>query len=65
MIGTNEAQLIIAVLTMIGSGVMCYIGVRVALAEIRGDVKRHDEQISDMSDRIVRLENEYFVSMKK
>ena len=64
---TTEVQLLIAIITVLGSGVSVYVGVRVALAEIRGDIKRLDAMIetiqaenTESKSRIIRLENEYF-----
>ena len=34
--------------TIIGAGLTSYMGVRVALAEIRGDIKRHEERFAAM-----------------
>ena len=63
-LGENQIQLIIAVLTMVGSGFTCYLGVRLAIAAIRGDVKRHEEQIGEISDRLLRLERPFFEAKK-
>jgi len=64
---STELQLIIAIVTVLGSGVSVYVGVKVALAEMRGDLKRHDElfelqgqKIDEATSRIVRLENQFF-----
>jgi len=44
-------------ITIIGAGVAAYIGVRVAIAEIKGDIKRHDEALEKHDDRFGRFED--------
>ena len=43
-----------------GSGFAAYIGVRVAIAEIKGDIKRLDQTDRQHDLRIARLEKPYF-----
>lgn len=64
-------QLIISLITIVGSGISVYIGMRVALAEIRKDIetlKNKDSEIQhlvekdlqDLRNRINRLEDQHF-----
>lgn len=39
---------------------MAYLGVRVALAEIKGDIKGLKDGQEKHDDRILRLENQFF-----
>ncbi len=57
-----EIQLVISVITVIGSGISVYVGVRVAIAEIKGDIRRLDEAREDVSRRLDRLEGAHFNS---
>jgi hypothetical protein len=45
---------------MIGAGFSAYVGVRVGLAEVRGDIKRLDKDVEDLDGRTRRLEEPYF-----
>ena len=45
---------------MIGAGFSAYVGVRVGLAEVRGDIKRLDKDVDDLDGRTRRLEAPYF-----
>ena len=45
------------IVTIVGAGVLSWAGVRVALAEIRGDIKRHDQLIAAQDKRLDRLED--------
>lgn len=56
-----ELQLILALVTVIGSGVGVYVGVRVALAEIKGDIRRLDSANEQASRRLDRLEGAHFI----
>lgn len=49
-----EIQLIISIVTVIGSGV------RVAIAEVRGDIRRLDEARDSAERRLDRLEEAHF-----
>jgi hypothetical protein len=42
-----------------------YVGVKVALAEVRGDIKRHDGEILDLKEGLRRLEGPFFQAAKK
>jgi len=66
-----EIQIIISLITIIGSGVGVYVGVRVALAEIRKDIKALENKdadiarlmerdFQDLRGRVSRLEEQYF-----
>lgn len=66
-------QLIISLITIVGSGISVYIGMRVALAEIRKDIetlKSKDVEImhlmekdfQDLRNRINRLEDQHFTN---
>ena len=56
----GELDLLSKLLTIVLAGVSSYVGVKVAIAEIRGDIKRHDEKLSEHDDRLDRLEAGYF-----
>ena len=55
-----ELNLLISIAGIMGSGISAYVGVRVALAEMRGDVKRLDKDVGMHDQRIARLEEPYF-----
>ena len=55
-------QLTFAVLTIMGAGVSVYVGVKVALAEIRSDIDHQAERIASTEQRLTRLEEGYFRS---
>jgi hypothetical protein len=56
----TEIQLLVSLLTITGSGISVYVGVKVAIAEIRGDITRHEMQINSLQSRVDRLEKPYF-----
>ena len=68
MMSTIELQLVISFITILGAGVSVYVGVRVALAEIRMQQKNHDREIAEIKntdirevkERLARLESIYF-----
>lgn len=49
-------QLVIAVVTVVGSTFGAYLGVRVAIIRIEGDVKRQEERIVGNETRLDRME---------
>jgi hypothetical protein len=53
---TVEIQVVISALTILGAGISVYVGVRVALAEIKIQQKQHDEELKDLAERIKYLE---------
>lgn len=53
-------QLGLSVLTIIGAGVAVYVGVKVALAELRRDLSAQKDRITAVDSRVTRLENPYF-----
>jgi hypothetical protein len=55
-----EVQVIISLGTVICSGISVYVGVKVALAEIRRDISFQQKQIDEYGERINRLEAGYF-----
>lgn len=55
-----EINVVIALAGIFGSGVSAYVGVRVALAEVKGEIKRHQEALEDHSERLLRLERPFF-----
>jgi hypothetical protein len=55
-----QVQVLISVLTIAGSGLSVYVGVRVAIAEMRRDIRSHDKQLDEVRERIERLEKPYF-----
>ena len=60
MLSSVELQLIISFITILGAGVSVYVGVRVALAEIKTQQKAHDKDIAELNKRVSRLEDAYF-----
>jgi len=50
-------QLAVSVITILASGFGAYLGVRISITELKGDVKRLDEKMKDIAERVVRLEN--------
>lgn len=70
-----QMQIIISLITILGAGVSVYVGVRVALAEIRRDIRSLESadaalqraierDVSEMRARIERLESGYFSRAK-
>lgn len=55
-----DQQTIIAIITVVGSGVSVYVGVRVAIAELKAEISRLKEQNREQDARIIRLEDSYF-----
>jgi len=53
---TIEIQVVISFLTVLGAGISVYVGVRVALAEIKIQQKQHDDELIDLAERIKYLE---------
>jgi transposase len=58
--GDKAGALVMPVTTAIG----VYAGIKVALAEIRRDIKRHDDEIGDLKADVRRLEAPYFSASK-
>jgi len=60
----TEWQLVIALITILGSGVAVYVGVRVAIAELKRDQRSNEREIFRLRDehgsRLDRLEAGYF-----
>jgi len=55
-----ELNLLISLAGILGAGFSSYMGVKVALAEVRGDIKRLDKDMRDLEARATRLERPYF-----
>lgn len=62
-----QLQLLISIAGIIGAGIAAYVGVRVAITEVRGQLNTHDEKFRDgdrrqaqCEQRIDRLEGDYF-----
>lgn len=62
-----QLNLLISVAGIIGAGIASYVGVRVAITEIRGKLNTHERQFQDgerrstqIEGRVDRLEGEYF-----
>lgn len=60
MTPTTEVQLVFALITVLGSGASVYVGVRVALAEIRTMQKSLERRVDKVEERLDRLEERYF-----
>lgn len=52
-------QLLVGMLVILGSGVASWVGVKVALAEMRARQNNHDESIDALDRRVTRLEDKY------
>jgi hypothetical protein len=55
-----EINLLISLSGVVGAGISAYLGVRVALAELRGEIKRLDLGLQDLVSRTERLEAPFF-----
>lgn len=55
-----QLQLLIGVFTMIGAAITGYVGIKVALAEVRKDIKNLNQACEKLEKRLDRLENPYF-----
>lgn len=55
-----ELQVIVGMLVVLGSGLASWIGVKVALAEMRQRQDNHDDQLEKIERRLDRLESKYF-----
>lgn len=57
-----QLQVLIGALTMIGAAITGYVGIKVALAEVRKDIKTLNWLVEKLDERIDRLESPYFKS---
>jgi hypothetical protein len=55
-----QIQLLISVLGIFGAGLASYVGVKVAIAEMRRDLKNHQERLDYQDRRLERLESPFF-----
>lgn len=55
-----ELQFAIALVTILGSGASVYVGVKVALAEIRTGLGSLEKRVERAESRLDRLEEKYF-----
>lgn len=55
-----EIQLLISAIGIILSGAGGYIGIKVALAEVRRDIEANVENHKKLEERVNRLERPYF-----
>jgi hypothetical protein len=55
-----ETQVLISLAGILGSGFSAYLGVRIALTELRGDLKRLEGDLDALEHRTARLEAPYF-----
>lgn len=53
-----EINFLISLAGVLGAGVSAYVGVRVALAEVKGDLRRHEDKFEAVEERIGRLERQ-------
>lgn len=51
-------QILLSALTVLGAGISVYVGVKVALAEIKSKQAQHDKDLEDHDDRLKYLERE-------
>ena len=54
----TSIQVLLSVLTVLGAGISVYVGVRIALAEIKSKQAQHDLDIADHDARIKYLERQ-------
>lgn len=52
---------VMPVITILGAGFSAFLGVKIALAEMRGDLKRHEDQLKSHGSRLDRLEKPFFM----
>lgn len=55
-----QLQLLIGAFTIIGAAITGYVGIKVALAEVRKDIKSLNELCEKLDRRVDRLESPYF-----
>jgi hypothetical protein len=55
-----DYQLLVPLITVLGAGLASYVGVKVALAEMRIKIEALEDTQSDLKSRVVRLESGYF-----
>lgn len=55
-----QLQLLIGAFTMIGAAITGYVGIKVALAEVRKDIKSVNQACDKLEKRLDRLETPYF-----
>lgn len=55
-----DIQIVISAITVIGAGISAYVGVKVALAEVRVEQKAQGERIKDVETDVRRLEDALF-----
>ena len=60
----GEYQIAISALTVLGAGFSVYVGVRVALSELRKDISTLTRDIVTLDARIKRIEDPYFQGHK-
>lgn len=48
------------IVTILGAGLSAFMGVRIALTEMRVKLQAHDDKLKEHSDRLNRLEEPYF-----
>lgn len=55
-----ELNAVIALAGILGSGFSAYMGVRIALAEVRSDIRHLQSATKSLDTRVERLEAPYF-----
>lgn len=50
------------IVTILGAGLSAFLGVRVALAEVRTKIEAHEDKLKEHNSRLNRLEEPYFKS---
>jgi len=55
-----ELNLLISLAGILGAGLSSYLGVKIAVAELRKDIQRIDHITEGHGDRLERLERPYF-----
>lgn len=51
-----EIQVAISLLTILGAAISVFVGVRVAISEIKTVQRQHESELSDLAERIKYLE---------
>lgn len=56
----ESSQILTILITIIGAGFSAYVGVKIALAEIRQNINSINKDLLEHDGRIKRLETPYF-----
>lgn len=56
----ESSQVFTILVTIIGAGFTSYVGVKVALAEMRENIKSINKDLTEIDSRVKRLESPFF-----